>query len=151
MQLEITEKTKIDVPPEVIHDWLSNLENWPKINDKIKSINVDGNKCIGQIEFKGRTVDFAGMVPEDNDPSNVICNIVVEADQKLKEPEHFSVIYEIIPQGRLTQVIERIIFEREIPFWGWLLVKLIMKLGKPKGLSNLQQIKEHIDSEEGSD
>ncbi|QDT45008.1 hypothetical protein Pan241w_51250 [Gimesia alba] len=151
MQLELTEKIKLDAPSEIIHDWLSNLENWPKINEKIRSIAVDGNKCIGQLEFKGRTVDFAGMVPEDNDPSNVICNIVVQADEKLKEPEHFSVIYEITPKGSQTQVIERIIFEKEIPFWGWLLIKLIMKLGKPTGLTNLQQIKEHINTEEGSD
>lgn len=151
MQLEITEKTKIDAPPEVIHDWLSNLENWPKINDKIRSIVVEGNKCFGEIHFKGRTVDFAGMVPEDNDPWNVICNIVVQADEKLRRPEHFSVIYEIIPRGSRTQVIERIIFEREIPFWGWLLVKLIVKLGKPKGLTNLQQIKQYIAAEDESD
>ncbi|MCA9017970.1 MAG: hypothetical protein KDA77_21785, partial [Planctomycetaceae bacterium] len=110
-----------------------------------------GNKCSGQLEFKGRTVNFAGMVPEDNDPSNVICNIVVQADEKRKEPEHFSVIYEINPKGRQTQVVERIIFEKEIPFWGWLLIKLIMKLGKPKGLTNLQQIREHINSADEAD
>lgn len=148
MQLELTEKIKIDAPPDVLHDWISNLENWPKINDKIKSLVLEGDKCIGQIEFKGSVVDFAGMVPEDNDPSTVVCNIVVEADEKRNQPEHLSVVYEITPQGRLTQVKERIIFERQIPFWGWILIKLVMKLGKPTGLTTLQRIKEHIEAEQ---
>jgi hypothetical protein len=59
-----------------------------------------------------------------------------------------TVVYEIRPGGRATQIRERIIFEREIPFWGWLLVKLIMKIGKPTGLTNLQRIKEHITAED---
>ncbi|WP_298867359.1 SRPBCC family protein [uncultured Gimesia sp.] len=144
MQLELTEKTKIDASPEVVHEWLSNLENWPKINDKIKSISVEGNKCIGQLQFKGQTLDFAGVVPEDNDPLKVICNIVVQSEQGKKTPGHFEVIYEIVPGKKNTQIIERVIFEQEIPFWGWLLVKLIMKLGNPMGTTNLQRIKEHI-------
>ncbi|GEM_PF-1660246 len=144
MQLELTEKTKIDASPEVVHEWLSNLENWPKINDKIQSISVEGNKCIGQLQFKGQIFDFAGLVPEDHDPLKVICNIVVQSEQGKKTPGHFEVIYEIIPGKKNTQIIERVIFEQEIPFWGWLLIKLIMKLGNPTGTTNLQRIKEHI-------
>ena len=150
MQLELTEKIKIHAAPDVIHEWLSDLENWPKINDKIRAITTEGNKCFGQLNFKGKIIDFAGIVPEDNDPLKVTCNIVVQADQNKRQPGHFMVIYEIIPQGRQTQIIERIIFEKEIPFWGWLLVKLITKIGKPRGLTNLQQIKQHINSEDGS-
>lgn len=144
MQLELTEQTQINASAAVIHDWLSNLENWPKINSKIKSISVEGNKCIGQLQFKGKNIDFAGIVPEDNDPLKVTCNLVVQSEQDQREPDHFTVIYEIIPKGGKTQIIERIIFEREIPFWGWLLVKLITKFGKPTGKTNLQQIKAHI-------
>ncbi|MFK7777425.1 MAG: hypothetical protein QM501_04805 [Gimesia sp.] len=149
MQLELTEKTKIDVAPQIAHEWLSNLENWPKINDKINSISVEGNKCIGQLQFKGQTFDFAGVVPEDNDPSKVTCNIVVQSEQGKKTPGHFEVIYEIIPDKQGSQIIERVIFGQEIPFWGWLIVKLIMKLGNPTGSTNLQRIKEHISSNEG--
>jgi len=149
MQLELTEKTNIDAAPEVIHEWLSDLENWPKINDKIRSISVEGNKCFGQLHFKGGTVDFAGIVPEDEDPLKVTCNIVVQSERERKQPEHFTVTYEIIPKGRQTQIIERIVFGREIPFWGCLLVKFIMKYGKSKGLTNLQQIKAHIPSRDG--
>lgn len=148
MQLELTETTKIQATPEVIHAWLRNLENWPKINDKIRSIAVEGNKCIGQLLFKGKTIDFAGMVPEDNDPLKVTCNIVVQSERKQEESEHFTVVYEIIPQGKKTKIIERIVFEREIPFWGWLLVKFITKLGKPTGKTNLQRIKEHLPSDD---
>lgn len=148
MKLELTEKTKLNASPEVIHEWLSDLENWPKINAKIKTIAVDGNKCYGEMEFKGKTLEFAGMVPEDNDPLKVSCSIVVQTGGE--QPEHFTVLYEIIPKGRMTQVVENIHFEREIPFWGWLLVKLIMKIGKPTDLTNLQRIKEHIASEDES-
>ncbi|QDT95440.1 SRPBCC family protein [Gimesia aquarii] len=144
MQLELTEKTKINASAEVIHDWISNLENWPKINDKIKSISVEGNKCIGQLQFKGKNIDFAGMVPEDDDPRKVTCNLVVQTEQEQRAPDHFTVIYEIIPKGGKTQIIERIIFEKEIPFWAWLLIKFITKFGKPTGKTNLQQIKSHI-------
>ncbi len=147
MQLELTEKIKISAAPDVIHEWLSDLENWPKINDKISAITVEGNKCFGQLKFKGKTIDFAGMVPEDDNPRKVTCNIFVQADQNNRLPGHFSVIYEIIPRGGRTQIIERIIFEKEIPFLGWLLVKLITKIGKPRGLTNLQQIEQHIASE----
>ncbi|QDT29803.1 SRPBCC family protein [Gimesia panareensis] len=144
MKLELTEKTKLNASPETIHEWLCDLENWPKINDKIKSITVEGNRCFGEMEFKGKKLEFAGIVPEDEDPLKVTCNIVVQINQEREDTEHLTVVYEINPQGLSTQVVERIIFEREIPFWGWLLVKLIMKLGKPKGLTNLQRIKEHI-------
>lgn len=146
MQLELTEKTKIDASPEVVHAWLNNLENWPKINDKIRSISVEGNKCFGQLDFKGQTFDFAGLVPEDDDPLKVTCNIVVQSEQGKKHPGHFEVIYEIIPDKKGSQITERVVFEQEIPFWGWLLVKLIMKLGNPTGTTNLHRIKEHISS-----
>lgn len=148
MKLELSEKTKLNASPQVIHEWLSNLENWPKINDKIKSVTVEGNRCFGEMEFKGKTLEFAGMVPEDDDPLKVTCNIVIQTESEKRDPEHMTVVYEIIPGGRATQIRERIIFEREIPFWGWLLVKLIMKIGKPTGLTNLQRIKEHITAED---
>ena len=148
MKLELSEKTKLNASPQVIHEWLSDLENWPKINDKIKSVTVDGNRCFGEMEFKGKTLKFAGMVPEDDDPLKVTCNIVIQTESEKRDPEHMTVVYEIRPGGRATQIVERIIFEREIPFWGWLLVKLIMKIGKPTGLTNLQRIKEHITAED---
>lgn len=144
MKLELSEKTRLKASPERIHEWLSDLENWPKINNKIKSVVVEGNKCYGELEFKGRIHDFAGMIPEDNDPLKVTCSIVAQTGKENQSPEHFTVIYEIIPKGRTTEIVERILFEREIPFWGWLLVKLIMKLGKPTGATNLQRINEHI-------
>jgi carbon monoxide dehydrogenase subunit G len=147
MQLELTEKTKLETPPDQIHSWLSDLENWPKIIDKIRSITVEGDKCIGELVFKGKTIDFAGMVPEDDDPFKVTCNIVVQTNPEQNRTEHMTVVYEIEPLGRYTRVIERIKFERQIPFWGWLLVKFIMKVGKPTGLTNLQRIKEHIAAE----
>lgn len=150
MKLELTEKTKLKAAPETIHAWLCYLENWPKINDKIKSVTVEGNRCFGEMEFKGKKLEFAGMVPEDNDPLKVTCNIVVQIDKEREDTEHLTVVYEIIPGGQTTQVVERIIFERNIPFWGWLLVKLIMKIGKPTGLTNLQRIKEHITAEDES-
>lgn len=149
MQLELTEKTNINAAPEVIHAWLSDLENWPKINDKIRSITVEGNKCYGQLHFKGKTVDFAGKIPEDDNQLKVTCNIVVQSEQEQKLPEHFTVVYEIIPKGNYSQIIERIVFGKDIPFWGCLLVKFIMKFVKPKGLTNLQQIKTHIPSSDG--
>ncbi len=150
MQLELTEKTKIQASPEVIHAWLSNLENWPKINDKIRSIAVEGNKCFGQLHFKGKPVDFAGIVPEDHDPLKVTCSIVVQSERKPGNSDHFTVIYEIIPQSKQTQIIERIVFEREIPFWGWLLIKFITTFGKSKGKTNLQRIKAHLHSDDNS-
>ncbi|WP_417390892.1 hypothetical protein [Gimesia sp.] len=147
MQLELTEKTRLEAPPDQIHDWLSDLENWPKINDKIRSISVEGDKCIGELLFKGQTIEFAGMVPPDNDPLKVTCNIVVQTSSEKNRTEHLTVVYEIIPQGRYSKVIERVIFERSIPFWGWLLVKFIMLVGKPTGTTNLERIKEHIAAE----
>ena len=87
------------------------------------------------------------MVPEDDDPLKVTCNIVVQTSSEKDRTEHLTVVYEIVPQGRYTKVIERVIFERSIPFWGWLLVKFIMLIGKPTGSTHLERIKEHITAE----
>jgi hypothetical protein len=147
MKLELSEKTNLNASSATIHEWLSDLENWPKINNKIKTVTVEGNRCFGEMEFKGKQLEFAGIVPEDNDPLKVTCNIAVQIDKERQDTEHLTVVYEIIPGGRATQVVERILFEREIPFLGWLLIKLIMKLARPTGMNNLQRIKEHIAAE----
>lgn len=143
MILTLTEKATIKAKPEAVRAWLSDVENWPKINPKITSIAAEGDRCVGELMFNGRKVEFAG-IQERPDENSFICHIMFR-DKQGKE-SRLDVSYRLRETRRGVVVTEEATFLEPIPLWAGLFIKFIGRFGRSQGPTNLDNIAREIGS-----
>lgn len=116
MILTLTDTTRVQAQPAAIRRWLSDVENWPKINPKIKSIAAQGGRCIGMLEFKGREIEFAGAIENTGGARPIICHILFR--EKDGRESRLDVAYAIKETNPGAIVTESVTFLDPLPLWG---------------------------------
>lgn len=142
MILTLTDTTRVQAQPAQIRRWLSDVENWPKINPKIKSIAAQGDKCIGMLEFKGREIEFAGIIENRGGAGPILGHILFR--KKSGRESRLNVAYSVTETPRGAIVTESVTFLDPIPLWAGVLIKLIYQFGRSKGPTNLENIARHL-------
>lgn len=142
MILTLTDKARVKAQPEAIRRWLSDVEHWPKINTKIKEIAAQGDNCIGTLLFKGREIEFAGVIENTGEAQPIVCHILFR--KKDGREYRLDVAYAVTETSRGTIVTETVTFLDHIPLWAGLLIKMICRFGRGKGPTNLENIARHL-------
>ncbi len=132
----------VQAQPAQIRRWLFDVENWPKINPKIKSIAAQGDKCIGMLESKGREIEFAGVIENTGGAGPIVCHILFR--EKNGRESRLEVAYAVTGTNCGAIVTESVTFLDPIPLWAGVLIKLISRFGRSKGPTNLENIARHL-------
>ncbi len=143
MLLKLAEEASVRAPAERVRAWLVNVENWPKINTKITSIAADGDRCVGEISFKGRPIEFAGIV-EQPDRDTFVCHILFR-DERQRE-NRLDVTYAVREERHATHVTETVAFLDPIPLWAGLLIKFVYRFGRSEESTNLENIARELEA-----
>jgi len=141
--LTLREKAAIQADPETVRAWLSDIENWPKINAKITSIAAEADRCVGELMFNGRKVEFAG-IQERPDKDTFVCHIMFR-DKQGKE-SRLDVTYSVKETRSGVVVTEEATFLEPIPMWAGLFIKFIARFGRSQGPTNLDNIAREVAS-----
>ncbi len=146
MILKLRESIYLKELPEKAFDYLSDPENWPKINDKIETIVYENNRILGSICFKNKKKDFDGYLEDCHRPKFIKARLFVkEPDEESKAKIEMIVEYSFSEGIFGTKVTESIAYLGDIPFWGWIIIKIITILGKTVGETPLQKLKAELE------
>ncbi len=137
MQLKLAQTCLIDSRPELIRSYLADYNYWPKIFNKIKTIESEEQYCSGTLEFRGKVFEFVGERVV-NMPSQVVYKLIV---LNLKSEElSLTISYDLSPKANKTWVRESIQYERDLPWFIVLITQYLKKFGHATDRTNLERL-----------
>lgn len=138
MPLEVRESRRTEASPERLYAVVSDPENWPEFNEKIRAVIVDGDLILGELVFRRRVLDFAASITRRDPPSLLVATVV------LKSPEgqryDMELTYRIEPLKRGARITEIVRYDVEVPWWISMIMGLFLRWGRPTGPTNLERV-----------